>query len=49
VILFLALGGCSPRHITGNVVILAAHYLTGKFSEVGPLPVGPGVVVVLAR
>ena len=37
VIGFLALGGLFTAHITGNVVILAAHWLTGKFSEVGPL------------
>src|SRR5206468_452562 len=30
VIVFLALGGLFTAHITGNVVILAAHYLTGR-------------------
>ena len=37
VIGFLALGGLFTAHITGNVVILAAHYVVGGFSEVGPL------------
>src|SRR5207244_10808644 len=47
VIVFLALGGLFTAHITGNVVILAAHYLTGRFSEVGPLLAVPVFVVVL--
>src|SRR5262245_28835901 len=29
---FLALGGLFPAHITGNLVVLAAHYTTGRFS-----------------
>lgn len=37
VIGFLALGGLFTSHITGNVVILAAHYVTGRFSQIGPL------------
>jgi uncharacterized membrane protein YoaK (UPF0700 family) len=37
VIGFLALGGLFTAHITGNVVIVAAHYVTGGFSQVGPL------------
>ncbi|MBV8314433.1 MAG: DUF1275 family protein, partial [Planctomycetaceae bacterium] len=32
VIGFLALGGLFTAHITGNVVIVAAHYVTGSFS-----------------
>lgn len=47
VIGFLALGGLFTAHITGNVVILAAHYLTGRFSEVGQLLSVPVFVVVL--
>jgi len=47
VIVFLALGGLFTAHITGNVVVLAAHYLTGKFSEVGALLSVPVFVVVL--
>ena len=27
---FLALGGLFTAHITGNLVILAAHYITGR-------------------
>src|SRR5437016_14618139 len=48
VIVFLALGGLFTAHITGNVVILAAHYLTGRFREVGPLLAVTVFVVVLA-
>jgi uncharacterized membrane protein YoaK (UPF0700 family) len=44
---FLALGGLFTAHITGNVVILAAHYVTGGFSEVGPLLSVPVFVAVL--
>jgi uncharacterized membrane protein YoaK (UPF0700 family) len=44
---FLALGGLFTAHITGNVVILAAHYATGGFSEVGPLLAVPVFIVVL--
>src|SRR5207245_9016087 len=47
VIGFLALGGLFTAHITGNVVVLAAHYLTGGFSEVGPLLPVPVFVAVL--
>jgi uncharacterized membrane protein YoaK (UPF0700 family) len=44
---FLALGGLFTAHITGNVVVLAAHYVTGGFSEVGPLLSVPAFIVVL--
>jgi len=44
---FLALGGLFTSHITGNLVIVAAHYVTGRFSEVGPLLAVPMFVVVL--
>jgi uncharacterized membrane protein YoaK (UPF0700 family) len=47
VIGFLALGGLFTAHITGNVVILAAHYITGGFSAVGPLLSVPVFVTVL--
>src|SRR5882724_8741138 len=47
VIGFLALGGLFTAHITGNVVIVAAHYVTGGFSEVGPLLSVPLFIVVL--
>ena len=36
VIGFLALG-VFTAHITGNLVILAAHYITGRFGEIGPI------------
>ena len=49
VIGFLALGGLFTAHITGNVVILAAHYVTGGFSEVGPLLSVPVFVAVLGH
>jgi uncharacterized membrane protein YoaK (UPF0700 family) len=44
---FLALDGLFTAHITGNVVIVAAHYVTGGFSEVGPLLSVPVFVAVL--
>ena len=37
VIGFLTLGGLFTAHITGNLVVLAAHFVTGRFSEAGPL------------
>jgi uncharacterized membrane protein YoaK (UPF0700 family) len=47
VIGFLALGGLFSAHITGNVVIVAAHYITGRFGAVGPLLSVPVFVAVL--
>src|SRR5262245_42004265 len=47
VISFLGLGGLFTAHITGNLVILAAHYITGRFGEIAPLLSVPGVVLVL--
>jgi uncharacterized membrane protein YoaK (UPF0700 family) len=47
VIGFLSLGGLFTAHITGNVVVLAAHYLTGGFAQVGPLLAVPIFVLVL--
>jgi uncharacterized membrane protein YoaK (UPF0700 family) len=48
VIGFLTLGGLFTAHITGNVVIVAAHYVTGGFSQVGPLLAVPVFMAVLA-
>jgi uncharacterized membrane protein YoaK (UPF0700 family) len=47
VIGFLALGGLFTAHITGNLVVVAAHYVTGRFSEVGPLLAVPVFAAVL--
>jgi uncharacterized membrane protein YoaK (UPF0700 family) len=47
VIGFLALGGLFSAHITGNLVIVAAHYATGRFGEVGPILAVPVFIVVL--
>jgi uncharacterized membrane protein YoaK (UPF0700 family) len=47
VIGFLALGGLFTAHITGNLVVLAAHYITGRFGEIAPLLSVPMFVVVL--
>ena len=44
---FLAFGGLFIAHITGNIVILAAHYITGGFSRIGPLIAVPVFIVVL--
>lgn len=45
---FLGLGGLFVAHITGNLVVLAAHYVTGGFSQIGPLLSVPVFVIVLA-
>jgi uncharacterized membrane protein YoaK (UPF0700 family) len=47
VIGFLALGGLFTAHITGNLVVLAAHYLTGGFSQIGPLLSVPVFIIVV--
>ncbi len=47
VIGFLALGGLFTAHITGNLVVLAAHYITGGFGQIGPLLAVPIFVIVL--
>ena len=47
VIGFLALGGLFTAHITGNVVVVAVHYVTGGFSELGPLLAVPVFIAVL--
>ena len=47
VIGFLALGGLFTAHITGNLVVVAAHYVTGRFSEIGPILAVPVFVIVL--
>jgi uncharacterized membrane protein YoaK (UPF0700 family) len=47
VIGFLTLGGLFTAHITGNLVILAVHYVTGSFCQIGPLLSVPVFVVVL--
>jgi uncharacterized membrane protein YoaK (UPF0700 family) len=47
VIGFLALGGLFTAHITGNLVVLAAHYITGRFGEIAPLLSVPMFMVVL--
>src|SRR6267143_6393752 len=44
---FLSLGGLFTAHITGNLVILAAHYITGRFGEIAPLLSVPVFVLVL--
>src|SRR5215468_1463026 len=44
---FLALGGLFTAHVTGNLVILAAHYITGRFGEIAPLLSVPVFVLVL--
>src|SRR3989442_14623389 len=48
VIGFLALGGLFTAHITGNVVIVAAHYVTGGFSQIGPLLADPVFIAVIS-
>lgn len=48
IIAFLGLGGLFVAHITGNLVVLAAHYVTGGFSQIGPLLSVPVFAIVLA-
>ncbi|HTV47653.1 MAG TPA: YoaK family protein [Phycisphaerae bacterium] len=48
VIIFLTLGGLFTAHITGNIIILAAHYITGGFSQIGPVLSVPVFIAVLA-
>src|SRR5260370_30708520 len=51
---FLGLGGLFTAHVTGNLVILAAHVVSGGAAPVAPMLAGPrftvarGVVQVLA-
>ena len=47
VIGFLTLGGLFVAHITGNLVVLAAHYVTGGFGQIGPLLSVPVFIIVL--
>jgi uncharacterized membrane protein YoaK (UPF0700 family) len=47
VIGFLALGGLFIAHITGNIVVLVAHYTTGSSSWIGPLIAVPVFITVL--
>ena len=45
---FLGLGGLFVAPIIGNLVVLAAHYVSGGFSQIGPLLSVPVFVFVLA-
>ena len=47
VIGFLVFGGLFTAHITGNLVVVAAHYVTGGFGQVGPILAVPVFVLVL--
>ncbi len=44
---FSPLADCSPPIFTGNVVIVAAHYVTGGFSQIGPLLAVPVFMAVM--
>jgi uncharacterized membrane protein YoaK (UPF0700 family) len=44
---FLSLGGLFTAHITGNVVVFVAHYISGESSLIGPLLSVPVFVIVL--
>jgi uncharacterized membrane protein YoaK (UPF0700 family) len=48
VISFLGLGGLFAAHITGNLVVLAAHVVTGKAVSLAPILSVPVFIVVLA-
>jgi uncharacterized membrane protein YoaK (UPF0700 family) len=47
VIGFLVFGGLLTAHITGNLVVVAAHYVTGRFGQVGPILAVPVFIAVL--
>ena len=47
VIGFLVFGGLFTAHITGNLVVVAAHYVTGGFGRVGPILAVPVFIAVL--
>lgn len=47
VISFLGLGGLFAAHITGNLVVLAAHLVTGKAASLAPILSVPVFVAVL--
>ncbi|HEX4152281.1 MAG TPA: YoaK family protein [Steroidobacteraceae bacterium] len=44
---FLALGGLFTAHITGNLVVLTAHYVTGRFAQIGPMLSVPVFIAVV--
>jgi uncharacterized membrane protein YoaK (UPF0700 family) len=48
VIGFLTLGRLFTEHVTGNLVVLAAHYLRGS-TQIGPLLPVPVFVAILKR
>ncbi len=47
VISFLGLGGLFAAHITGNLVVLAAHVATGRAASLAPILSVPVFIVVL--
>jgi uncharacterized membrane protein YoaK (UPF0700 family) len=47
VIGFLVFGGLFTAHITGNLVVVAAHYVTGGFGLVGPILAVPVFIAAL--
>jgi uncharacterized membrane protein YoaK (UPF0700 family) len=48
VICFLGLGGLFAAHITGNLVVLAAHIVTGRATPLAPILSVPVFIAVLA-
>jgi uncharacterized membrane protein YoaK (UPF0700 family) len=47
VICFLGLGGLFAAHITGNLVVLAAHLVTGRSAALAPILSVPVYILVL--
>src|SRR5258707_3613826 len=47
-IVFLGLGGLFTAHVTGNLVILAAHFVSGGEAPGPPMVLGPEVVAEAA-
>ena len=44
---FLGLGGLIAAHITGNLVVLAAHVVTRRAASLAPILSAPKCIVVL--
>jgi uncharacterized membrane protein YoaK (UPF0700 family) len=47
VIGFLVFGGLFTAHVTGNLAIVAAHFVTGGFGQVGPILAVPVFIAAL--
>ena len=44
---FLGIGGLFAAHVTGNLAVLAAHFVTGLFGQIAPLLAVPMFMAVV--